>query len=183
MEVCLRCRADVWTIIRCSFLQWWREQLGVMLRRKDEEQTWSNLTTYLKTSASTWHCAFCCNRVAAQQGLEERSGMDRLEKIITAQAWPCCERTKNHSGTHRQLPQQDTCRRYIWSRRHAPSWGSRPEKRDREGHQNSYPEEIEQVAAILNRVSNSHQCERPTQPEEYGARSSGHVCQCRRKLE
>lgn len=61
---------------------------GGKVEEEDEEQTWdtrSNLTT-LKTSASTWHCAFCCSRVAARRGLEERSRRDRLEKIITAQA-------------------------------------------------------------------------------------------------
>lgn len=36
-----------------------------------------------KTSASTWHCAFCCSQVAAQWALVERDRKDRLEKTIT----------------------------------------------------------------------------------------------------
>lgn len=56
---------------------------------EEEEQTWdtrSNTTTYLKTSASTWHCALCCSQVAARRGLMERGRRDRLEKIITVWA-------------------------------------------------------------------------------------------------
>lgn len=58
--------------------------LAVMTRRtgfkseeEDEEQTrdtWSNLTTDLKTSASTWHCAICCSQVLARRGLERKAG-------------------------------------------------------------------------------------------------------------
>lgn len=39
-----------------------------------KEETWDTRsnTTCLKTSASTWHCAFYCSRVAARQGLVGR---------------------------------------------------------------------------------------------------------------
>lgn len=42
--------------------------------------------TQLKTSASTWHRAFYCSRVAARWGLVERGRMDRLENVFTAWA-------------------------------------------------------------------------------------------------
>ena len=51
----------------------------------DEAQTWdtrSKTTTHLKTSASTWHCAFCCSRGAARRDLEEGGRRDRLEEGI-----------------------------------------------------------------------------------------------------
>lgn len=111
------------------------------VEEEDEEQTWdtrSNATTYLKTSASTWRCAFCCSRVAARRGLRggERGRRDRLETDIAAWAPNLATKGLKHTKrTHQQLPQQDTYRRYIWSRRHAPSWGSRPERRDVEGSQ------------------------------------------------
>lgn len=55
---------------------------------EDEEETQDTRsnTTYLKTSASTWHRAFYCSRVAARWGLVERGRMDRLENIFTAWA-------------------------------------------------------------------------------------------------
>lgn len=68
--------------------------LAAMTRRKQSEvdedvvekqDTWSS-TTYFKTSASTWHCAFYCSQVAAQWGLVERGRSDRLENTVTAQA-------------------------------------------------------------------------------------------------
>lgn len=95
--------------------------------------------------------------------------------------------------THRQLPQQDTYRRYIWSRCHAPSWGSRPEIAGVEGNQRQTRRRCFTQSIFLsfnctnspgkNSSVNSHRSEHPTQPEEYGARSSGCVCRCRHTLE
>ncbi len=109
--------------------------------------------------------------------------------------------------THRQLPQQDTYRRYTSSRCHAPPWGSRPERRDVKRSQNFNPQDRrdssallavleKQILAIVFSFStaqlfqsrtllqsvNSHRSERPTLPEEYVVRSSECVFRCHHKL-
>lgn len=67
--------SKIWRIRTCVFWQSWQADISfretMHSRRGKQEET--KRRTHLKTWASTWHCALCCSRAAAQQDLEETS--------------------------------------------------------------------------------------------------------------